>query len=152
MTVQRKEKDALSAIKKKKKKFQNSKIFVSVDNVKMTIANKVHQNILLKCPVAGCQAQEHGLKRHLIRKKHRWTEKEAARHVSFCTRMYKYITKFVKDGTMVPRFCIECDAFFARIDNHLSFAHKLEKSDIKYSQLKDHLKEETALFTCTTRF
>ena len=112
----------------------------------MTFTKKGQQRILMRCPVLNCNVQEHELKRHLLRKKHRWSEEEANSHVSFCTRYFKYVTKFVKDGVMIPRFCTECNSFFGRMDHHLSINHKLDKSDDKYATLLNHSRDETERF------
>ena len=140
--------ELITAIQRQKNKIISrlTDVFGNINNVKMTITKKGQQNLLFKCPTVGCEVQEHELKRHLIRKKHGWTEKEAARHVSFCTRFYKYITKLVKIGVLTPRFCVECDSFYSRIDNHLSVIHKFDKSDETYKQLKDHSTKETERF------
>lgn len=103
----------ISAIKKQKQRIISKlqDIFVDVNNVKVRLTNK-GQQISHLFPVVGCQTQEHNLKRRLVRKKHRWTEEEAACHVSFCTRLFKHIRKFVKYGIMIPRFCTNCNVFF----------------------------------------
>ena len=134
----------LTGIEKQKKRIVSklTNVFGKTSNVEMTITKRQQQNILFKCGMVD----QHELKRHLVRRKHRWTEKEAAWHVSFCTRFYKYITKFVKDGVIVARFCVECDSFYSRIDNHLLAAHKWDKSDEKHKQLKHNLTEETEQF------
>ena len=61
-------------------------IFVDIENVCMAFTAKGEQNLIFKCPAAGCERKERNLKRHLMQKKHGWTEAEASRHVSFCTR------------------------------------------------------------------
>ena len=143
------EKEALrSAITKQKNKIiaKLTDLFGDICNVKMTFTKKGQQRILIRCPVLNCNVQEHELKRHLIRNKHKWSEEEANSHVSFCTRYFKYVTKFVKDGVMIPKFCTECNSFFGRMDHHLSINHKLDKSDDKYATLLNHSRDETERF------
>ena len=112
----------------------------------MTFTKKGQQKMLMRCPIHNCNAQEHEIKQHLLRKKHAWSEEEVRRHVSFCTRYFKYITKFVKGGVMVPRFCVECNSFFRRMDHHLSSSHKLDKSDDKCAALINFFRDETERF------
>ena len=77
--------------------------------------------------------------------RNRWTEEEARRHVPFCTRYFKYLTKFVKDGVMIPRSCADCNSF-GRMDHHLLINHKLDKSGDKYATLLNHSRDQTERF------
>lgn len=56
------------------------------------------------------------------------------------------VTKFVKDGVMIPRFCVDCNSFFGRMHHHLPINHELDKSDNEYVTLLNHSREETERF------
>ena len=118
--------------------------FGPADAVEVSRDNKGRLNMKYPCPYKICQSKEHELKRHFMRKKHGWTEKEAALKTSFISRMFNYITHVDRYFVCKPKLFVKCNTFYDRIDQHLKNIHSNVSGTDEYVSLRNECISETA--------
>lgn len=124
-------------------KIQLKELFGSHDTTEVSRDSKGRLNVKYLCPYRMCNTKEHELKRHLMRKKHGWTEEDAAMHTSFTSRMFNYVTRVNKYFISKPNLCVKCNIFFDRIDQHMKNVHSLESGSEEYKSLRSECTTET---------
>lgn len=127
-------------------KIQLKELFGSHDATEVSRGSKGRPNVKYPCSYRMCNTKEHELKRHLMRKKHGWTEEDAAMHTSFTSRMFNYVTRVNKYFISKPNLCVQCNIFFDRIDQHMKNVHSLESGSEEYKSLRSECTTETLTF------
>ena len=97
------------------------------------VSNGKRKTYCLSCPVEGCSYKGQDLHKHLTRKSHRWSHREATLTTSFIVRQYNFLTKETVQHK--PKVCTACNRFFDRIDTHLEVTHKIERATEKQMKL-----------------
>ena len=110
----------------------------------------------VRCPVPGCDYKSPNIKYHLMTQKHGWTQMEASFFASAMVRKFQHARLDNKSGYPKPYPCLECFAYFDRLDSHLKKSHNFNCKTVlaKIAEAKRFDKEKlfVPLFLRSTFF
>lgn len=125
-----------SFIEERKKKIvkEMTSYLGSLYEVAITVrGRKISYNI--KCPYRSCSYRGDRLDRHLITRRHSWSENTAKMYKSRQVRMYSFLANISHAAINKPLPCKECCCYYVRLDIHLLKKHQHTAKEVKLKMI-----------------